>query len=323
VPTNDFAGLGVLPAFMLLGVGCGVLAIVISRGLFFIESIYRRLPIHEFWHPAIGAVGFAVIGLFVPRVLGVGYDVIGDLLAARIAVGTAAVIAIAKLGAWWLALGSGTSGGTLAPVLMISAAFGLVLGTGLNHVLPGPDVAVGAFAVVAMAATFGAATQATFTAMVFVFELTRDYDVVLPMMLATVIADLIYSAVNDESLMTEKLRRRGLNVTRHYGVDPFSHARVSEIMTTGVAHLQVTVADDDDVVAPGAPAEDVLRILLDESIEHVPVVDHGNLVGIVTRADLFKVRRRQLGLEEREPGALGRRRAVAARGARVRHRHDG
>ncbi len=371
VPANDFAGLGVLPAFMLLGVGCGVLAIVISRGLFFIESVYRRLPVHEFWHPAIGAVGFAVIGLFVPRVLGVGYDVIGDLLAARIAVRTAAVIAIAKLGAWWLALGSGTSGGTLAPVLMISAAFGLVFGTGLNHVLPGSDVAVGAFAVVAMAATFGAATQATFTAMVFVFELTRDYDVVLPMMLATVIADLIYSAVNDESLMTEKLRRRGLNVTRHYGVDPFTRTRVSEIMTVDVVTLgaDASLADararfvtvghgaypivddsgrlvaiitrgdvlDDEredgamalevasadvvTVASRAHAQDVLRIMLDESVEHVPVVDDGRLVGIVTRADLLKVRRRQLDLETREPGAIGRR-AVASRRGRV-HQRDG
>ena len=99
-----------------------------------------------------------------------------------------------------------------------------MVGAGLNHVLPGPDIALGAFAIVAMAATFGAATQATFTAIVFVFELTRDYDVILPLMLATVIADLVYSAVNEDSLMTEKLRRRGLHVGRHYGVDPFTSA---------------------------------------------------------------------------------------------------
>lgn len=125
-----------------------------------------------------------------------------------------------KLVAWWLALGSGTSGGTLAPILLVSASFGTVIGSGLNDVLPGPDVALGAYAVVAMAATFGAATQATFTAIVFVFELIRDYEVILPLMLATVIADLVYSTVNEDSLMTEKLRRRGLRIGRHYGIDP-------------------------------------------------------------------------------------------------------
>ncbi|HSB85198.1 MAG TPA: chloride channel protein [Ilumatobacteraceae bacterium] len=289
--------------------------------------------------------------------LGVGYAVIGDVLDARLTIGTVAVIAVAKLGAWWLALGSGTSGGTLAPILLISSSFGLVLGSGLNHVLPGPDVALGAFALVAMAATFGAATQATFTAIVFVFELTRDYDVVLPLMLATVIADIVYSAVNDDSLMTEKLRRRGLHIGRHYAADPFASTRVEEIMTTRVITLPVTAtvalarsrfahgghgayplvddsshvigiisrsdvlgsdsADDEPLLAlastdvvtvqPFDRAQTALRLMIDESVEHLPVVHDGRLVGICTRSDLLKVRRRQLRHEQREPGLVLRR----------------
>jgi CBS domain-containing protein len=352
VPPHEYAGLDALPAFALLGLACGVLAIVISRGLFFVEDLYRRLPVREFWHPAIGAVGFATIGLFVPRVLGVGYDVIGDALDAKLALGTAATLAGMKLVAWWLALGSGTSGGTLAPILLVSSSFGLVLGSGLNHVLPGPDIPLGAYAVVAMAATFGAATQATFTAIVFVFELTRDYDVVLPLMLATVVADIVYSAVNSDSLMTEKLRRRGLHIGRHYGVDPFSTARVGDIMTTAVVSLPSTAtmadarrrfaagghgayplvdgdvlvgivgrgdvlgndAPDDEpvsahasrdvvVVAPTDRAQSALRLMLDESVDHLPVVTDGRVVGICTRSDLLKVRRRQLDLERRQPVA--------------------
>jgi len=352
VPHNDYAGLRVLPAFVLLGLACGVLAIVVSRGLFVVEDLYRRLPVGEFWHPAIGALGFATVGLFVPRALGVGYDVIGDVLNARLAVGTVAALAVGKLIAWWLALGSGTSGGTLAPLLIISASFGTVVGSGLNHVLPGADVALGAFAIVAMAATFGAATQATFTAIVFVFELTRDYDVILPLMLATVVADLVYSAVNEDSLMTEKLRRRGLHIGRHYGVDPFTTARARDIMTTAVETLPATATahdarqrflagghsaypivdgerlvgivargdmlrDDrpDDqrlvdstgtevvTVQPSDSAQTVLRIMLDEHVEHVPVVDDDRrLVGICTRTDLFKVRRRSSELERRQAG---------------------
>src|SRR5688572_12878797 len=176
VPAHDVAGLDVLPAFALLGVACGLLAIVVTRGLFLVEDLYRRLPVSDFWHPAIGAVGFATVGLVVPRALGVGYDAIGDVLNARLAVGAVAGLAAGKLVAWWLALGSGTSGGTLAPIMLISSGFGTVVGAGLNEVLPGEPIALGAFAVVAMAATFGAATRATFASIVFVFELTRDYE---------------------------------------------------------------------------------------------------------------------------------------------------
>lgn len=354
VPAHDVAGLDVLPAFVLLGVACGALAIVISRGLFLVEDGYRRLPISDFWHPAIGAVGFATVALFVPRVLGVGYDSIGDVLDERLALGTVAALGAGKLIAWWLALGSGTSGGTLAPVLMISASFGTVVGSGLNNVLPGPDVALGAFAVVAMAATFGAATQATFTAMVFVFELTRDYDVILPLMLATVVADLVYSAVNDDSLMTEKLRRRGLRIGRHYTADPFASASVDSIMSRTVDTLDASSTvgavrdrfargrhgaypvlrngqivgivargdllelDVDDVapiiehatrdvvtVRPGDSAHEALRVMVDEHVEHVPVVEDGRLVGICTRTDLLEVRRSQLDLERRPPRDAG------------------
>jgi CIC family chloride channel protein len=363
VPAHDYAGLDVLPAFVLLGVACGLLAIVVSRGLFLVEDLYRRLPVKDFWHPAIGALGFATVGLFVPRALGVGYDAIGDVLGSRLAVGTAAALAAGKLLAWWLALGSGTSGGTLAPILLISSAFGTVVGSALNEVLPGSDVALGAFAIVAMAATFGAATQATFTAIVFVFELTRDYSVILPLMLATVIADLVYSAVNEDSLMTEKLRRRGLHVGRHYGVDPFTSAKVADIMTEEVQTLPpdapvgevrarfasgghsaypivedgVVVgivargdllrdgSDEGDPVGEHAPrqvvsvrptdaAQHVLRVMLDERIEHVPVTDEqGHLLGICTRTDLLKVRRRQLELEH--VATRGRRRSMRTESA--------
>lgn len=355
VPAHDFAGLDVLPVFVLLGVACGVLAIVVSRGLFLVEDLYRRLPVSDFWHPAIGAVGFATIGLVVPRVLGVGYDVIGDVLNERLAVGTVAALALGKLLAWWLALGSGTSGGTLAPILLISASFGTVAGSGLNEILPGPDVALGAYAVVAMAATFGAAAQATFTSIVFVFELTRDYDVILPLMLATVVADLVYSAVNEDSLMTEKLRRRGLRIGRHYGADPFAGTPVTAIMTTDVQTLSAgtTVGDarrlftegghgayplmdgdrmtgiitrtdalrDDSpdhepvetlatrdvvTVASDASAQAALRVMVEEHVEHVPVMDGDDLAGICTRTDLLKVRRDQFDLERRQRGMRSR-----------------
>jgi CIC family chloride channel protein len=356
VPAHDYAGLGALPAFVLLGLACGLLATVITQGLFFVEAAYRRLPVSEFWHPAIGAVGFVTVGMVVPRALGVGYDAIGDVLDGRLAVGAVAGLAAGKLVAWWLALGSGTSGGTLAPIMLISSGFGTVVGAGLNEVLPGEPIALGAFAVVAMAATFGAATRATFASIVFVFELTRDYEVILPLMLATVLADLVYSALNKDSIMTEKLTRRGLRLGRHYGVDPFTTTTVAAIMTTPVATLDATatiaeardlfgngghsaypLVDGDDMVgiisrgdvlrgdtdpadhpgddtelravasrdvvtvAPTDTTQLALQAMLLEGVEHVPVVDDGRLVGIVTRTDLLAVRRSQLTLEHPQP----------------------
>ena len=124
VPHHGYEGLLKLPFFAVLGAACGLLSVVIAKGLFAVDAGYRRLPISEFWHPVIGAAGFALVGLFVPRALGVGYDSIGAVLVGRLALGTVAVLLVAKLAAWWVALGSGTSGGTLAPLLLIGASFG-------------------------------------------------------------------------------------------------------------------------------------------------------------------------------------------------------
>jgi len=277
VPVHDYHGLAGLPAFSLLGLACGLLAVVISKGLFFVESVYRRLPVGEFWHPVIGAALFATVGLTAPRALGVGYDAIGDVLNSRLALGTVAVLGLVKLVSWWLALGSGTSGGTLAPILLISAAFGTLFGAGVNLVLPGAHVAPGAFALVAMAATFGASTRATFTAIVFTFELTRDYQVVVPLMLATVLADLVFNALSEHSIMTEKLSHRGLRIGRHFGVDPFTTCPVSRIMSSPVATLPATttVAEAFERFSRGGPGA-------------YPLVDgDGKMVGIVTRGDLL------------------------------------
>ena len=123
MPAHDFAGLGQLPLFAVLGRRLRRCSRWSSaKGLFAVEDGFRRLPVGEFWHPVIGALGFALVGLLVPRALGVGYDAISDVLDGRLAVGVLAVLPVAKLLAWWVALGSGTSGGTLAPILLISGA---------------------------------------------------------------------------------------------------------------------------------------------------------------------------------------------------------
>lgn len=353
VPDHDYAGLDKLPFYALLGLACGLLAAGVTHGLFAVEGCFRRLPVGQFWHAPLGAVGFAAVGLLVPRSLGVGYGAISDVLASRLAAGTVAVLGAAKLVSWWIALGSGTSGGTLAPLLLISGCFGTLIGNAVDAVAPSAGVSPGAFALVAMAATFGAAVGATFTAIVFLFELTRDYRIILPLMLASVLADLVASALMHDSLMTEKLTRRGLHVEGDYRADVLASALVRDVMTTNVQTLpatatvgdaksrfstgshgaypvvdpsghcvgivarqdvMVTAADDHlpvlevastDVVTttPGDTVLAALERIIEEDVGHLPVVDGGSLVGIVTRSDVFSTRRRQFDLERMQPGS--------------------
>lgn len=277
VPAHDFAGLGLLPWFLAVGAVCGLLAVVVARGLFAVERIFRRLPVPELWHPMIGAAGFAAVGLLAPRVLGVGYDVIGDVLNDRLAVGTVALLAVAKLVAWWIALGSGTSGGTLAPLLLIGGSFGSLVGVAARAVDPALTLSPGAFALVGMAATFGASTRATFTAILFVLELTHDYEVILPLMLSAVVADLVAATWLHESLMTEKLARRGLRVESDLVVDALAASRVQEVMSTPVEALAVS-----------ATLGEARRLLASGRHSAYPLIDEEwRCRGIVTRGDLL------------------------------------
>jgi CIC family chloride channel protein len=357
VPQHSFAGLSQLPFYVPVGLACGGLAVIINKGLFLIEDRFRRLPVSHFWWPAIGAVGFASVGLVVPRVLGVGYDQISQVLTVRLAIGTLAVLALAKLLAWWVALASGTSGGTLAPILLISGSFGALLGRLMEHV-PGVHLSPGGVALVAMAATFGAATRATFASIVFLFELTRDYNAILPLMLATVLATLVAGAIMRDSIMTEKLTRRGLRVPSDYHADIFGTTSVQAVMTRDVETVNISdsvgevtkrfqvnghgafpVLDDEGrcvgIVARGdllkdeawtdsTPIRDVaatevvsvtstdalsdaLEKMLEEQIEHLPVIDGDRLVGICTRTDVIRARQTQRSHEQLESGWRPRR----------------
>lgn len=277
VPQHGFAGLAELPLFVPLGLLCGLLAVLITKGLFIVEATFRRLPIGEFWHPMIGALGFGLIGMAVPEILGVGYDQIDAVLAGGMAAGALAILAGAKMVAWWLALGSGTSGGTLAPVMLIAAAFGALVGDITLQIAPGTGLTAGAFALVAMAATFGASTRATLTSIIFVFEITQDYNAILPLILASVLADLVGTWLLPNTLMTEKLHRRGHRVNTDLQMGLIEGARVGDIMTESVISID-----------EGTTVSDAFGII--EATGHVtfPVIgQNGKLTGIVSRADLY------------------------------------
>lgn len=279
----DFGLPHALPYYLLLGLLCGMAALAFSKSLYWVEDQFEKLPIHDMWWPAIGALGLGIIGYFVPRVLGVGYDTISDILNTKLMLGALLSVCIFKSAALVISLGSGTSGGLLAPMFMASAAMGSAFAMIVDRVWPAANLSPGAFALVAMGAVFGAASRAAFTFIIFAFEITRDYNSVLPLMLVTVIADAIAVRYSKNSIMTEKLARRGLHIHQDYEPDVLHQVRVADTMST-----------DFDVV----PEEMLAGELVDRIGRHDPAVTRhqgvlivngrNELTGIITRSDLMK-----------------------------------
>ncbi|HVO43943.1 MAG TPA: chloride channel protein, partial [Aggregatilineales bacterium] len=280
----DFGIPKALPFYLVLGVICGLAAVGFTRLLYWVEDQFEKLPFDDAWWPAIGGLGLGIIGFFVPRVLGVGYDTISDILAARLVWQVLLLIVVFKSLALVVSLGSGTSGGLLAPMFMASAALGGLFAMGANHTIPGLELAPGAFALVAMGAVFGAASRATFTFIIFAFEITRDYNSVLPLMLVAVIADGIAIVLQgDTSIMIEKLQRRGLRIHTDFEPDVLRRVAVRETMAP----------DPPTIAARMLVSELAQKIAQNDSklTKHqgLPIVDEQNrLVGIITRGDLLR-----------------------------------
>jgi len=284
VTSMDFAIPRALPFYLVLGGICGLAAVGFSKLLYWVEDLFEELPVDPLWWPAIGALGLGIIGYFVPRVLGVGYDTISDILNAQLALKILLVVMIAKAVALVISLGSGTSGGLLAPMFMSSAAMGGAFAMLANHIFPGAGLAPGAFALVAMGAVFGAASRATFAFIIFAFEITRDYNAVLPLMLVSVIADGVAMLFMPKaSIMTEKLARRGLRIHQDYETDVLQQVVVEETM-------------DRDV--PTISAATRIGELAERIAKHDPAVSRhqglfivdpdGKLAGLITRGDVLR-----------------------------------
>jgi chloride channel protein, CIC family len=284
VSAMDFGIPKALPFYLVLGPLCGLAAVALSKALYWVEDSFEKLPVDEMWWPAIGALALGLIGWQVPRVFGVGYDTIGDILNGNLAWKLLLIVMAAKFAALVISLGSGTSGGLLAPTFMWSAAMGGVFAMAANHVFPAAHLSPGAFALVAMGAVFGAASRATFSFIIFAFEITRDYNSVLPLMLVAVIADGVAMLfMPNSSIMTEKLARRGLRVHQDYEADALTQATVGETMekeapvipaSMKVAELAERVARHDPVVA-----RHEALLILDSG---------GMLAGIITRGDMVR-----------------------------------
>lgn len=259
---------------VLAGLAAGVLALTITRMVYLSEDSFARLPIHWMWWPAIGGIAIGLGGLIFPEALGVGYDVIADLLTGEATMHIILGVLLVKSVIWAIPLGAGTSGGVLAPMLMMGAALGALEGKIF------PDYGAGFWAIVGMSAILGGTMRVPFTALLFTIELTHDVSMMLPLMVATVVAYGMTVLCMPCSILTEKVSRRGYHITREYSVDPLEILLVQEVMRTRI----VALPDDLD----GETLERIASGMDQARGQHLyPVVDkNGQMWTVITRREL-------------------------------------
>ncbi|MGW0683669.1 chloride channel protein [Streptomyces sp. NPDC002754] len=266
------------------GIGAGLLALVATWLVYFSEDMFARIPLHWMWWPAIGGAVIGLGGLVEPRALGVGYDVIDQLLTGRATVGLIIGILVVKTLIWGLSLGSGTSGGVLAPMFMIGGALGAAEG------LVFPAVSPGFWALVSLAGVLGGVMRSPLTGIVFCLELTHEVNALVPMVITASSAYLLSVIILKRSVLTEKIARRGLHLTREYSVDPLEVHLVRQLDTPPSV---LTLHADASVDTTAAR----LRTLRDEcDVSGVaaqrlfPVLDgSGTLSGVVTSDQVLRV----------------------------------
>jgi H+/Cl- antiporter ClcA/predicted transcriptional regulator len=221
---------GLLDA-VLLGIICGGMAWLLTKAVYGAEDLFRKLPVHWMWWPILGGVIVGIGGVIEPHALGVGYDTIADELAGNLTVSVLISIFAVKLVIWAVALGSGTSGGILAPILMMGAAVGGLLGLYFPGKIPGE------WALLGMAGALAGVMRSPFTSIVFAIELTHSTDLFLPLLITVTLAHMISVLTLKRSILTEKVARRGFHVLREYAVEPLDVLFAEDVMSTNVLTL--------------------------------------------------------------------------------------
>jgi chloride channel protein, CIC family len=259
-----------------VGVVAGLQSALTTGGLYWVEELFEKLPLHWMWWPALAGVVVGIGGLIDPATLGVGYDNIQALISGSVLIHAAMALLLVKGVIWVIALASGTSGGTLAPLLMMGGAVGALAA----HILPFGDP--GFWALIAMAAVLGGTLRCPLTATIFAIELTGDLHVMPAVLIACVASFAVTVLIMRRSILTERLARRGRHLTYEYTVDPFEVMRVSEIMTQAVDTLPAHMSTQDALVF--FDAENGVK-----RHKSYPVVDEaGNVVSMVSRADVLR-----------------------------------
>ena len=311
VPAHPaFIGWQGLLACVFVGLMGGILAAILTGAVYASEDAFHKLPIHWMWWPPIGGLIIGIGGLLVPHTLGVGYDVIDSLLDGNMPMRIMIGILVVKATIWALSLGSGTSGGVLAPLLMMGAALGGIEARFL------PFEGAGFWALVSMGSILGGAMRAPLAGVVFALELTHDVNMLLPLLIAVTIAYGFTVLTMSRSILTEKISRRGFHLSQEYSVDPLEIIFAREV----AREADGVVLADARAHGVVAYADEPLRVVAYRMAEHeltrLPVISpEGSTLGIIELSDLLTARSRVLEAEQRRERHLGTRvqlRAIAA-----------
>jgi len=292
-PHPSFIGVPVLLGCLLAGFLAGVLSALLTAAVYLAEDAFQRLPIHWMWWPAIGGLVVGCGGLIFPRALGVGYDTIGDLLQGHAEIGLLLGVLLIKPIIWSTALGSGTSGGVLAPLLMMGAALGGVEA----HFLPAlfmPTMGGGFWPLVSLGAILGGTMRSPLTGILFAVELTHDTNILLPLLVASFAAHGFTALTLRRSILTEKVARRGFHLSREYGVDPLELLRVRDVMRH---EIELVDSDASNVTHPEETLRMAVHGMAEGCVTQLTVTnrrDDATPIGLIALEDLLQARARHL-----------------------------
>ncbi len=267
---------------LIVGLFAGILAALLTVSVYAAEDLFMKLPIHWMWWPAIGGLFIGIGGMISPRALGVGYDSIAAILQGGLTVHAMVSLLFVKWIIWAVSLGSGTSGGILAPLLMMGGALGGAVGLFL------PNEGLGFWALISMGATLAGTTRSPFTGVIFALELTHDVNMLLPLLISAIVAHGFTVLTLRRSILTEKVARRGYHLSREYEVDPLEIVFVREVMENNVHVLPASTSVSELAHFLGQDHAEDQRLY--------PVVDEQRLIiGVLTRADLQRLIREYPG----------------------------
>ena len=269
-----------LATYICLGGVMGLISVIVTKAVYAIEDGFEKLPVHWMWWPALGAVVVGVVGYLAPDTLGVGYYNISNILSNRLTISAILFLCSMKFISWSVSLGSGTSGGTLAPLFTIGGGLGAAMGLAISQIMPGLGVDARIAGLVGMAAIFSGASRAMLASAVFAFETTLQPFGLLPLLGGCAAAYLISSILMRNSIMTEKIARRGVRTPEEYFADSLDQVLVRDAASSNV----VAVQRDDTI---GQVRDWLMENASTTSHQGFPVLDsNGTLVGLVTRRDL-------------------------------------
>lgn len=282
MPVIAMPGNEALLVYSAIGIIIGLLSAFVTKIVYWIEDGFEKLPIHWMWWPAIGGIAVGVVGYFAPKTLGVGYDNITDLLSGKMVFHVVLSLCIFKFISWAIALGSGTSGGTLAPLLTIGGATGILLGTAAMNLFPGAGVVLPLAALIGMSSMFAGASRALLTSIIFAIETTGRANALLPLLAACIASYLVSFFLMENTIMTEKIARRGVKTPHSYEPDILDKLTVQQVIEDDGAVLSANTTINE--------VRDWLQKNKNQTRNYFIVVnDDGSFEGIISSSNLFSM----------------------------------